>query len=108
MVKRETMEKFTTIEKLRKTKWYKTSSDIIRQAIELLPPTQFYQFKDSGKQCFLISYEEPLSGKLKDVTVTVQKTGIGGVLNDDGIFSFMDKGWGVFGVKLNKLKPWVK
>jgi hypothetical protein len=100
------MKKPYTIERLRKTKWYKTRPEIIQQAVELLPPMGLYKFKDTGKQCVIIGYSEPKNGKFKDVTVTVQKTGVGGVLNECGDFSFLDKGWNVFGVKLTDLEPY--
>jgi hypothetical protein len=84
--------------------WYKSRPKVIRQAIDLLPPTQHYRIMSSGKQCFIVSYEEPKSGKFEDVTVTVQKTGSG----DDEDFPSVDyihKNQ-VFGVKLSDLEPW--
>ena len=49
---------------------------------------------------------KPLSGKLKDVTVTVQKTGVGGALAEIGMGALNI--CNVFGVKLNRLKPYKK
>ena len=94
-----------TIEKLRKTKWYKTRPIAIQKVIELFPPMGLYKFKDIGKQCVIISYDEP-KDKSKEITLTVQKTGVGGILNERGHFSFLDKGWNVFGVKLTDIELW--
>lgn len=91
-----------TIEEIRETDWYKERPEVIKQAIELLPPTQLYMFKTDGKQCTIYSYEEPKSGKIEDVTITVQKTGIGGVLSDIGLGIF-DTNL-VFGVKIDDLE----
>lgn len=63
-----------------------------------------YKFKNSGKQCIIESFEEPESGKLEDVTCTVQKTGKGGVMGKMGIPELdMNK---VFGLKLDDLEAW--
>ena len=93
-----------TIEEVRETEWYQERPDVIKQAIELLPPIQLYKFKDSGKQCTISSYEEPESNKLEDVTVTVQKTGIGGPMAEMGLGE-LDRNQ-VFGVEINDLEPW--
>ena len=93
------------LQELKQTDWYKERPAIIQNAIDLLPPTKLYKFKESGKQCQLISFEEPNSKKLNDVTVTVQKTGIGGVMDEIGLGS-LDTNQ-VFGVKLTDLEEWV-
>lgn len=80
--------------------WYKSRPQVIQAAIRTLPPTRMYMFKDSKKECYIISYEEPESGKLEDVTVTVQKTGRGSMAGLESIN--MNQ---VFGVKLTDLEP---
>ena len=90
---------------LKQTDWYKERPEVIKQAIDKLPPIQLYKFKDSGKQCQLVSFEEPESGKLEDVTCTVQKTGVGGVMDEMGLGALDTNG--VFGVKLDDLELWV-
>ena len=99
------LQKITmTIDELKQTDWYNERPDVIKQAICKLPPTQLYKFKDSGKQCQIYSYSEPESGKLEDVTCTVQKTGVGGPLATMGL-GVLDKGV-VFSVNLDDLEPW--
>ena len=93
-----------TLKELQKTDWYQARPKVIQDAINLLPPNDLLKFNDSGKQCSIYSYEEPDSGKLEDVTVTVQKTGKGGVLDDLGLGE-VDK-HGVFGVPLSDLEKW--
>ena len=73
------------LQELKQTDWYKERPLIIQKAIDILPPTPMYKFKSSGKQCYLVSYEEPENKKLENVTVTVQKTGIGGVMENQGL-----------------------
>jgi hypothetical protein len=81
-------------------KWYNTKPQVIKDAIDMLPPDKMYMFKDSKKECYITSYEEPQSGKLEDVTVTVQKTGEGSIWGLESIN--MNR---VFGVKLTDLEP---
>lgn len=92
------------LEELKQSEWYTQKPEIIKQAIDILPPNQLYKFKDSGKQCYIVSFEEPESGKLEDVTCTVQKTGVGGVLADMGM-SKLDTNK-VFGLKPEDLEVW--
>lgn len=92
------------LQELKQTDWYKERPKVIQEAIDLLPPTKMYRFKNSKKQCQLISFEEPESKKLDDVTVTVQKTGVGGVMDEMGLGS-LDTNQ-VFGVKLTDLEEW--
>lgn len=89
------------LQALKQTDWYKERPTIIQQAIDLLPPTKMYRFKDSKKQCHLVSYDEPNTNELDDVTVTVQKTGVGGILGLGELD--INK---VFGVKLADLEEW--
>jgi len=93
------------LQDLKQTDWYKERPVVIQNAIELLPPTKMYRFKSSKKQCHLISYEEPKSKKLDDVTVTVQKTGVGGAMDEMELGS-LDTNQ-VFGVKLTDLEEWI-
>lgn len=92
------------LQDLKQTEWYKERPVVIQKAIDLLPPTKLYRFKDSKKQCQLISFEEPKSNKLEDVTVTVQKTGVGGGMDEMGLAGLEDNQ--VFGVKLTDLEEW--
>jgi len=92
------------LEDFKQTDWYKERPDVIKEAINLLDPTILYKFKDSGKQCHIQSYHEPDSGKVEDVTVTVMKTGVGGVMAEMGLGA-IDQ-YGVFGVKMDDLEPW--
>jgi hypothetical protein len=80
-----------TLQELKETDWYKERPELIKQAMEILPPIQQYRFKDSKEICFIVSIKEPESNKLEDVTLTVQKIGQGGVK--------------VFEVHLNDLEP---
>lgn len=93
-----------TLEKLQQNEWYKQRPEVIRQAIDKLPPIQLYKFKESGKQCQIVSFEEPESGKLEDVTCTVQKTGVGGAMAEMGLGALDTNR--VFGVKLDDLEVW--
>lgn len=83
--------------------WYNERPKIIQEAILKLPPNKFYKFKDSGKQCYIVSYEEP-ENENNPVTVTVQKTGVGGVMAEIGLGS-LDQNR-VFGVSLENLEPY--
>lgn len=88
------------LRELKQTDWYKERPALIQKAINLLPPTKLYRL--NGKQCQIISYEE--GEKSDDVTVTVQKTGVGGVLVKMGLGA-LDTNQ-VFGVKLTDLEEW--
>jgi hypothetical protein len=92
------------LQELKQTDWYKERPVIIQKAIDILPPMESYKFKDSGKHCRIISYEEPESGKFEDVTCTVQKTGVGGAMGAMGL-GVLDTNQ-VFGVKINDLEEW--
>lgn len=89
-------------EDITKSDWFKERPKIIQEAIENLPPTNLYSL--NGKQCHIISYEEPESGLSKDVTVMVQKTGVGGVLAEMGMGELDTNR--VFGIKPEDLKIW--
>jgi hypothetical protein len=90
-----------TLESLQQMTWYKERPLVIRQAIDILPPICMYKFKDSGKQCHIISYEEPKEGTDDVVTVTVLKTGVGSL---PGLEELNKNA--VFGVGLDDLEPW--
>lgn len=98
------MNNVTTIEELRETDWYRSRPDIIKAAIEEKNPMVLYKFKNSGKQCFIYSYEEPAEDQPQVVTVTVQKTGKGGFMDYMGMGHFDVNQ--VFGVKMDDLEPW--
>lgn len=91
-----------TLEDFKNSDWYKERPDCIKEAINALPPTETYRFKDSKKECVIVSYSEPVSELLEDVTVTVQKTGNGGVMAEMGL-GILDTNQ-VFGVKLDDLE----
>ena len=93
-----------TLKQLKQSDWYKERPLLIQQAIEILPPIQLYKFKTTGKQCYIVSFEEPESSKLEDVTVTVQKTGVGGSMAEMGMGSLDTNA--VFGLSLTDLEPW--
>lgn len=88
-----------TLAQLKEEPWYQERPAVIQQAIDKLPPFYEYRFKDSKKECWIYSYDEPESSLLEDVTVTVQKTGYGGILG----FNPLDTNK-VFGVQLNDLE----
>lgn len=90
------------LEELKITDWYKERPTVIQQAIDLLPPIDLLRFKESKKECYIISYAEPESSLLEDVTVTVQKTGNGGPMAKMGL-GMLDTNQ-VFGVKINDLE----
>lgn len=90
------------LEDIKKTEWYQSRPEIIQQAICQMPPNKTYRFKDSKKECFITSLEEPKSGKFEDITCTVQKTGKGGVMDEMG-FGALDTN-AVFGVSINDLE----
>lgn len=90
------------IKELIKTDWYKSRPPVIKEAISKLPPSEMYRILPYNKECYIISYEEPISGNLEDVTVTVQKTGKGGLLESMGAgYLDMNK---VFGLSLSDLE----
>lgn len=93
-----------TLKELKQTQWYLERPNLIKQAINKLPPIYLYKLKESGKQCQIISFEEPESGKLEEVTCTVQKTGIGGAMSEMGLGTLDDNE--IFGVKFNSLEIW--
>lgn len=95
-----------TLEEFKEDEWYQERPDIIKQAIEIVPPIQMYRFKDSKKQCYIIAYDEPESGLLEDVKLTVQKTGRGGFLSEMGL-GVLDTNQ-VFNVELDALEPWIE
>ena len=92
-----------TLDEFKETDWYKERPALIKQAMDILPPIQQYRFKDSKKICFIVSVEEPESNKLEDVTVTVQKIGKGGSMDEMGLGQLDTNR--VFGVKLTDLEP---
>lgn len=90
-----------TIQELKETDWYKSRPLIIKRAIDIAPPIYTYKFKDTNKQCEILSYEEPdniIEGK---VTLTVQKIGKGGVLCKMGL-ACLDRNQ-VFGVEIDDI-----
>jgi len=95
-----------TLEELKQNTWFKTRPPIIQEAILKLPPICLYKFKDTEKQCYIISFEEPIKDNytIDEVTVVVQKTGKGGVMDEMGLGQ-LDTNQ-VFSVKLDDLEPW--
>lgn len=90
------------LDELKSTDWYKERPNVIKQAIEKKSPTETYVY-GKYKQCFIYSYEEPESGKLEDVTCTIEFTGKGGILEGTNLED-LDK-YQVYGVKLDDLIP---
>ena len=91
-----------TLNELKQTDWYQERPDSIKEAIEKLPPIVLYKFKNSGKQCHIISYDE--DKETGEITLTVQKTGLGGAMAQMGLGTLDTNA--VFGVKLDDLEPW--
>jgi hypothetical protein len=91
-----------SLEEFKGTEWYQEQPGVIKHVIELIPPIQFYKFSN-GKQCYVLSYDEPVGGKTEDITLTVQKTGLGGVFP----LGPLDNNK-VFGVRIDDLSPWTE
>lgn len=90
-----------TLEELQETDWYKERPDIIKNAIIKCPPIDLYSL--NSRQCQIIAYSEP-ELENDEVTVRVQKTGIGGPMAEMGL-GMLDTNQ-VFGVKLSDLELW--
>lgn len=58
---------------LMKTAWFQGRPEVIKRAIETRPPVIGYWLDDKGY--YIVSYHEPESGKLEDVTVTIRGNG---------------------------------
>lgn len=84
--------------------WYNERPEIIKRALNIIPPDKLYKIKATGSQCYIYSIEEPKSDLFEDITVTVYKTGIGGALDNIGL-GHLDTN-GVFGLKIEDLEPW--
>lgn len=93
-----------TLQEFQNTEWFLQRPELIQKAINKVPPICYYKIKSSGKQCYILSYGEPESQLLEDVTVTVQKTGVGGALAEMGMGQ-LDTNQ-VFGIKLDDLEKW--
>lgn len=74
-----------TLEELQQDEWYLGLPEIIQKTIDIVPPIYIYKLKESGKHCTIVSYEEPESNLLEEVTVTVQKIGVGGTMAEMGM-----------------------
>lgn len=89
--------------------WYNERPQVIKQAINIHPPDKLYVIKATGHQCYIYSYDEPISGLLEEVTITVNKTGIssrkGTTLGEMVMPGY--KTAQVFGLKLDDIEPWV-
>ena len=94
-----------TLEELHNTDFYKTAVDIVKKAIDYIPPTMMYKFKDSGKQCYILSYDfNDEDTDFMKVTLTVQKTGKDASMTPLGFENLHQNK--VFNVKLDDLEPW--
>lgn len=91
--------------------WYNEKPEIIKKALNILPPDKLYKIKSTDSQCYIYSFEEPSSGLFKDITLTVYKTGIvrdnrpklgDMVMGEDNYRTA-----GVFGLKIEDLEPWI-
>lgn len=93
----------TSLKELQQSDWYKTRPEIIQRTMDNYSPFDLFEFKDSKKQCIIIGYEEPKDNS--EVTLIVQKTGVGGAMYEIGLGSLDTNK--VFNVKLadlNKIK----
>jgi hypothetical protein len=93
-----------SLEEIKQSEWYLERPQVIKEAVDKVPPNKLYRMKETGKQCYILSYEESDGDRLEDVTCTVQKTGIGGLMESLGLGD-LDTNQ-VFGVFLNSLEPW--
>jgi len=88
---------------LMETDWYKSRPEEIQAAIKEFAPG-YYRLKNSGKQCFIIGYNESDSNhedpKFHSVTFIVMKTGVG------GLFPALDKSQHIHGVQKEDIEPW--
>jgi hypothetical protein len=89
------------MDELKASEWFRTRPKIIQEAIEKYSPENLYEFKDSGKQCFIVGYTEPKTPDGK-VTLIVEKTGKGGPMAGIG-FGALDTNK-VFGIDPESLK----
>lgn len=86
--------------------WYNSRPEVIRKAIDMLPPDKFYEIKDSGAQCVIQAYTETPDG----VKLRVQKTGVSKKNYlpecdaDPEFIKYMN--CGVFGLSLDSVVPW--
>ena len=89
-----------TMEDVKKDKWYLSRPKVIQDFMDIVSPIRPHKFKDSGKHCYVVSIQEPISGKLEDVSCTVTKTGYGGATG----FNPLDTN-SVFGIKPADIEP---
>lgn len=96
------------LSEIKESEWYKDRPQCIKQAIEIRPPVMLYSLNEKG--CSILSYEEPESGRVEDVTVTVQKNGLVEGESFGPAYNQAIHTNRVFGVKLEDLKPfdWTK
>jgi hypothetical protein len=71
-----TVDKEQEFREFKESEWYLSRPQIIKDAINLMPPHQHYMIRATGHQCHIISYGEDVKGRLDHGTYTVQKTGI--------------------------------
>lgn len=63
---------FPPFEEVQASDWYKSKSELVRQLIDMCPPTQYYRIRSTGRKCVLYSYGEPESQKVEDATFTLK------------------------------------
>ncbi len=83
--------------------WYNSRPEIIKKALNIVPPDKFYKLKSTGVQCYIYSIDEPVTGLFEDVTITVNKTGVGSKPHHPEWFNKAQ----VFGIKIEDLEPWI-
>jgi len=95
------VEDNTEQEEFFESEWFLTRPEYLREFIKEYPPA-YYKFKDSGKECYIIGYEESFENPVKEnITIIVQKTGKGGPMAEMGL-GMLDTNQ-VFGVKPESL-----
>lgn len=89
------------LQELHASDWYKELPEKVKVAVDQYPPIKFYRFKDSKKQFYIFSFEEP-ENEDGEITITVQKIGIGGAMAEMGMGP-LDTNM-VFGVSLKDIE----
>jgi hypothetical protein len=63
------MSEEEVLNKLKKSKWYKELSDVVRKRVDAYPPTKKYRMKQTGRIVTIVSYDEEKNGGCNSVTV---------------------------------------
>jgi hypothetical protein len=65
------MSEEEVLNKLKKSKWYKELSDVVRKRVDAYPPTKKYRMKQTGRIVTIVSYDEEKNGGCNSVTVDI-------------------------------------